>query len=157
MGGDSHFAFFLLRKFFAMLSTLGIDVAVLRKILWGENILLQHEWSYRKDIEALVKHTESTLNLLSENSRIQIAGNTIKIERDVVSELLKVSATGSFVLVGEPGTGKSGVIHELASQLLSSGYDVVCLAVDKLDRSGRDSNPRYRFESCKRRRESAML
>ncbi len=111
----------------------GIDVAVLRKILWSEDILLQHEWPYRKDIEALVKHTESTLNLLSENSRIQITGNTIKIERDVVSELLKVSATVSFVLVGEPGAGKSGVIHELASRLLSSGYDVVCLAVDKVD------------------------
>lgn len=116
---------------------------MLRKILRDDHILLQHEWDYRRDIEALSKHTESTLNLLSENSRIPITGHAIKIEREVVSEFLKVSATGSFVLVGEPGAGKSGVIHELASRLQSTGHDVVCLAVDKVDIS---SIPRLRDE-----------
>src|ERR1700722_1152906 len=121
----------------------GVDVAVLRKSLREDHILLQHEWAYRRDIDALSKHTESTLNLLSESSRIQITGHEIKIEREVVSEFLKGPTTGSFVLVGEPGAGKSGVIHELASRLRSSGHDVICLAVDKVDVS---SIPRLRDE-----------
>jgi hypothetical protein len=80
-----------------------VDVATLRKMLRDDHILLQHEWPYRTDIDALGRHTQSILNLLSENSRIQVSGHTIKIERDVVSELLKDSGIGSFVLVGQPG------------------------------------------------------
>lgn len=45
--------------------------------------------------------------------------------------------------MANPGAGKSGVIYELASRLQSSGHDVICLAVDKIDVS---SIPRLRDE-----------
>lgn len=98
-----------------------LDVATLRKILREDHILLQHEWPYRTDIAALARHPQSILDLLSDNSRIQVIGNTIKIERDVVSELLKGSEIDSLVLVGQPRAGKSGVIYELALRLQSKG------------------------------------
>ena len=41
----------------------------------------------------------------------------------------------SLVVIGEPGAGKSGVLHELASRLQNEEQDVVFLAADRLDDS----------------------
>lgn len=90
-------------------------------------------WSYRKDIEALSGHTRVTEADLNELSRLRVGESNIKITRQCVQELRRQVEDQSLVVVGEPGTGKSGALFDLVSTLLQEGKDTVFLAVDRID------------------------
>jgi hypothetical protein len=111
----------------------GINLSQLRNTLRGDHIRLQHELAYRSDISKLQKHTTDALNLLNENAEIKLPSRNIKVSREIVSELAPIKPLPSFVIVGPPGAGKSGVLHDLACNLRDAGNDVVCLAVDRLE------------------------
>ena len=54
----------------------------------------------------------------------------IRIERQVVGVLRHESETGSLLIVGEPGQGKSGSQHDLAAAWIAESRDVVVIAAD---------------------------
>jgi hypothetical protein len=109
----------------------GIDVAGLRAAL-QETVPLKTAPSYEADVEKLRKHSESTLAYLEHNSRITMGSAVIRAERVVVSALQQASESDSIVVVGVPGAGKSGVLHDYCRGLTNEGRNVICLATDQI-------------------------
>ncbi|MEK4058504.1 MULTISPECIES: ATP-binding protein [Paenibacillus] len=87
---------------------------------------------YRKDIEVLSKQTKATLTDLSELSILRVGKGEIKVIRRCVHEIRDQIEEQSIVVVGEPGTGKSGVLYDLVNALIEEGRDTVFLAVDHI-------------------------
>lgn len=89
--------------------------------------------SYRKDIEALSRLSRELEADLSELSRLRVGQSEIRITRRCVQELRLQVEDQSLVVVGEPGAGKSGALHDLVVSLMEEGRDIVFLAVDRID------------------------
>lgn len=90
-------------------------------------------WSYSKDVEVLSRQTMVTEADLRALSRLRVGVSEIKITRRCVQELRRQVEDQSLVVVGEPGAGKSGALHDLVTTLLQEGRDTVFLAVDRID------------------------
>ena len=104
----------------------------LQRTLLQAGIALKALRSYRDDIERLKEHSERTFALLRPLSLIEMDGREIKIQRSVSQALREAAEQHSVVVVGEPGAGKSGVLHDLVEEL-SKNHDVVFMAVDRLE------------------------
>ncbi|MBL8190653.1 MAG: hypothetical protein JNK38_21720 [Acidobacteria bacterium] len=107
----------------------------LQQVLLQAGIVLNAPRSYREDIERLKDHSQRTFTLLRPLSLIEMNGKEIKIRRPVSQALCEAAEQHSIVVVGEPGAGKSGVLHDLVEQLKET-RDVVFLAVDRQDAHG---------------------
>jgi len=108
------------------------DYGVLQNYLVAEGISLNALPDYRKDIEALKKWTADKLRRYGRYTRLLDARPDTALQREVSPSLVTAALDGSFVLVGDPGAGKSGLMHDLASQLLADGHDAVFLPVELL-------------------------
>jgi hypothetical protein len=97
------------------------------------DIQLNAPHSYRTDIEKLRQHSATTLQALSDLSTIRVGNRVVKIDRPSSAGLRKAAEGQSMVVVGDPGAGKSGVLHDLVGTLINEGRDVVFLAVDRLE------------------------
>jgi hypothetical protein len=104
----------------------------LQRVLLQAGIALKAPRSYREDIERLKKHSQRTFTLLRPLSVIEMDGREIKIQRPASQALREAAEQHSIVVVGEPGAGKSGVLHDLVEQS-NENHDVVFLAVDRQD------------------------
>jgi hypothetical protein len=104
----------------------------LQRVLLQAGITLKAPRSYREDIERLKEHSQRTFALLRPLSVIEMDGREIKIQRPVSQALCEAAEQHSIVVVGEPGAGKSGVLHDLVEQS-KENHDVVFLAVDRQD------------------------
>lgn len=111
----------------------GADRDALRQELTASHIRLKAPRSYRADIERLRQHTQSTLRALRDFSAIRVAEREVKIERASSRALRDAAEQKSLVVVGEPGSGKSGALHGCVEALINENRDVVFLAVDKLE------------------------
>jgi hypothetical protein len=108
-----------------------IDPAALRARLQTA-IPLKVTPSYGADVEKLKQHSRATLDYLSIHSRIIQGGASIRATRAVVSALRTASEETSVLVVGVPGAGKSGVLHDYARSLLDEGRDLICIATDRV-------------------------
>lgn len=88
--------------------------------------------SFRDDIARLKAYSEMTARLLADLSRVRVAATEVKIQRSSLEELRRLAVVDSLLVVGEPGAGKSGTLHNFADALLQGGRDVVFLAVDRV-------------------------
>lgn len=113
----------------------GIDLPQLRKALRASGIGLQHERNYRADIQKIQQYSRDALTSLDENSAIPLPTRTLKVNRDIVSSLNGTNPLPSLVIVGPPGAGKSGVLHDIGRELQKDGNDVVCIVVERLELS----------------------
>jgi hypothetical protein len=111
----------------------GFTLEGLRCSLRADNVALKAVPSFDADIDALRRHTKTTLDHLAGLSRIQIGGQELKVGRLAVTELIRVAQQTSSLIVGQPGAGKSGATYDTAQRLQEQGYDVICFAVDRLD------------------------
>jgi hypothetical protein len=111
----------------------GADRGALQTALVAHGIGLQAPPSVRPDITELRQLTKSTVRLLEEFARIDVHSGSVSIERDVPDVLEAAAASGSFVVVGEPGIGKSGALHQLVRRAQNGGTDVVALTVEPLE------------------------
>jgi signal recognition particle GTPase len=96
-------------------------------------IALKAPRGFRLDIEKLKEHSDRTFRLLRPLSVIEMGSKEIKIQRPVSHALREAAENDSIVVVGEPGAGKSGVLHDLVETLRNENRNVVFLAVDKLE------------------------
>src|SRR6201998_2376277 len=102
----------------------------IRRVIEQNGIELLAPEDYRKDVETLKKKSLQVLENLSASSRIDVGdGEPIPIPRDVSGIVKAAAQAGSFLLVGEPGAGKTGVLAELANQLGAHGGDVLVFKV----------------------------
>ncbi len=118
----------------------GGDIVTLREELNSRGISTQPLKGFANDISKLKERTESALADMSRYAKIEVhAGNdsistSVEIQRVCVEQLIQAAACSrSFLVVGEPGSGKSGAMYLAARELLTRGHDVLCLQVDELE------------------------
>jgi len=107
----------------------------LRRTLIDAGFELASSPNYLQDIHALREYTRLTLESLDHLATLSVRGRPVRIQRPVTSFLRDEAMQHSLVVVGEPGAGKSGVLHELGSVLRNDHRDVVFLAADRLEES----------------------
>ncbi|MBF0141417.1 MAG: hypothetical protein HQL74_14195 [Magnetococcales bacterium] len=103
--------------------------------LTRKHIRLKGTPKYQKDIDSLKKYTHRTLGDLQQLSQIRLDGHVIKIPRPIKEKLKRLAATGPTLVTGDPGAGKSGLLHDLVADWLVEDVDVVLIAVDRLGAS----------------------
>jgi len=111
----------------------GGDRHSLQRVLLAAGIWPQALHSYRADIERLRVYCRNTVALLADLSSIQVGQIEVKIRRRSTQVLREAAEDGSLIVVGEPGAGKSGALHDLVVALQNEQRDVVFLAVDRLE------------------------
>jgi hypothetical protein len=109
----------------------GGDARRLQDLLNESGIQLRALPSFRNDIERLRAHSKTTELLLRRFSHIELASGQIKIRRHSTEELQRTISQSSVVVVGEPGAGKSGAVHDVAKNLLDDASEVLFLAADR--------------------------
>ena len=86
---------------------------------------------YRRDVVKLQERSKQVTEKLKRHEVIEAeAGSPVHIERGCQAAVNAAAQKDSFLVVGEPGTGKSGVLNALARSLMQDGKDVLALAVD---------------------------
>lgn len=111
----------------------GANRALLQQHLNNAGIRIKALRSYQNDIEKLRVQSEQTLSLLKELSTIRVGNIEVKINRQSTQTLFKAAESNSIVVVGEPGAGKSGALHDLVEMLIQQNRDVIFFAVDRLE------------------------
>lgn len=89
--------------------------------------------SIGEDIYRLREYTKETLRDLSQLAVIEVSKFKVKIQRPCVNTLIDAAGEGHCLVLGEPGSGKSGVLYDAANKLIEKGRDVIFLAADRLD------------------------
>ena len=110
----------------------GADRRALQHGLRDAGVSLKTPRSYQPDMERLRGHTEGTLSRLAEYTRILIGTGRVQVDRTSTHTLTDAARQGSLVVVGEPGAGKSGALHDAARALIREGRQVVALAAEQL-------------------------
>ena len=85
---------------------------------------------YTADLERLSAATKAELARLAGHTRLPIAGG-IPIARASDGPLSAAVDTGSLIVIGEPGAGKTGALVALAQARRAAGDTVVFLSVDR--------------------------
>ena len=107
------------------------DRATLLEVLNSAGVRARAPRSYRSDIQRLRDHSARVTRRLAEHAFIRLGGADLRIQRPHVSLLREAAETGPVLVVGEPGAGKSGVLHSLSEALREEGREVVVLAAQQ--------------------------
>ncbi len=110
----------------------GTDRRGLQQALERAGILVDPAHSYQADIARLRARSTATSQRLAHLATLAAGPVEVRIDRPVTRQLQCMAALGSYLVVGEPGAGKSVALHQLAVDLIGRGEDVVYLAVDDL-------------------------
>ena len=133
---------------FARVDQRGIRVTAssLRRYLTAEGLTLKSVPDYTDDIVLLNETTKRNLTRLKEHTSLRFGARTtdaVHIHRnDELTALIKAAKAGHHLITGEPGCGKSGLIHPLAETLQKDGTPVVLLLAEEVfrqDRNGFDN------------------
>ncbi len=119
----------------------GFTIREIRRVLEQNGIKLLAPEDYRQDITKLKDRSQKSQKLLSVSTKIDI-GNAapILIPRSVLDVAKAAVAEGSFLVVGEPGAGKTGVLVNLAEQFQSEGREILLLKVSPSGLTGLKSD-----------------
>lgn len=113
----------------------GADRFGLQRQLLEAGIIVSCPRSYQDDINQLKQISRSAITAVSEFSKIDIGSFVLKIQRRSTEVLHDLAINGSLLVVGEPGSGKSGAMHDVTVTLLNEGFDLVFFAIDRLEAS----------------------
>ncbi|MFA8356405.1 hypothetical protein ACEPT7_00660 [Burkholderia ubonensis] len=86
---------------------------------------------FDEDIAALRGKTQSEMARLQRHAVLPIAGG-VPIERACMPALKAAADAGSFLVVGEPGAGKTGVLVAFAQERLAANHTTIFISVDDL-------------------------
>lgn len=89
----------------------------------------------QEDREVLIERSRTHLEHMARHTSLPL-GQGVHLERELTGPLLERAHEGSLLLVGEPGSGKTGALHSLAGELTREGRDVVVLAADLVAAAG---------------------
>jgi len=109
----------------------GADRPLLQQALLKVGLKLKAPRSYRSDIERLKEYSEETLKNLAYLAQIRAGSTLIKIHRQCTAALRNSAEDNSILVVGEPGAGKSGALHDFVDAIKQEGRDYVFLAIDR--------------------------
>lgn len=88
---------------------------------------------YHRDIENLKQYSDRTALRLSDFARIMVNEEPIKIPRNCVTTLIEAAKEDNLLVIGSPGSGKSGALYDMVHALTKAGRDVVFLAADSIE------------------------
>lgn len=111
----------------------GAEGLSLQGALLDAGIPLQVAPDFRRDIESLRAWTQLRLLRTPAFSCLVEGRPETVIGRLISASIQVASDQGSFLVVGEPGAGKSGVCYQLAQHICNTGRDLVLLPVDLLN------------------------
>jgi hypothetical protein len=114
--------------------------ATLRQRLTAEaRVKLKAAPTFEDDIKFLGQLTARNLERLTDHTLLRFPKTEIHIERKAELTALVVAAKrGHLLITGEPGCGKSGLMHPLAATLVREGIPVVLLLAEEI--FGKDWN-----------------
>ena len=98
----------------------------------GRLVRLKAPPRYHRDVVALRKYSDTTRTHLEHFEETRIGQQRVRIDRPCTAAVLQAIADDLFLIVGDPGAGKSAVISAAAAELRAEGKDVIELAVDRL-------------------------
>lgn len=106
----------------------------LRWALSADNIRLKSDLDYAKDVEALKNMTKRNMGRLRDHRYLRFGSTpadevTLPRENDAQA-LINCVTQGHRLLTGEPGCGKSGLIHRLVEELQFKGCPVVLVLAE---------------------------
>lgn len=107
----------------------------LRSMLIESGMTLEPPRSYQSDIHQAKRYTSERLAYLQQHATIPLDAarkHQVKINRRVQAELVAVARGGHTLVVGVPGAGKSGCVHD-AAQELSKEADTLVIPVDRIE------------------------
>ena len=110
----------------------GCDMIALQGAVIAKGIALTAPPEFQSDKACLKNYSEQVGKQLSVHESTEVLGEYFRVERACTDAVVDAAREGSLLLVGEPGTGKSGVINASAARLREEGRDVLELAVDRL-------------------------
>jgi hypothetical protein len=105
-----------------------LDIAGWRNVLARAGIQLRDVPSFGSDLTRLKAISEGHAHDLADHRVLRVGDRRLAVLRSVTEEARARLDDGPLLLVGEPGSGKTGVLAQLAQQLTSEGRDVVVLA-----------------------------
>ena len=112
----------------------GADRTALRDVLRSSGFRLLGVPEIAADVRHLEIFTKETLSSLSHLAHTDVPTGTvvkrIEVDRSVTDALVEHSQRSSFLVIGAPGSGKSGAMYSAAERLAASGHPVVAIAVD---------------------------
>lgn len=111
---------------------LGTDACDLRRRLAESGTALNAPPSYQSDVGALQGYSDRVRDHLRSYETTRAGTSVIRVSRACTSAVVEAATEGSFLLIGEPGAGKSAVLSDAAGRLNEAGYPVLELAVDRL-------------------------
>lgn len=98
----------------------------------------------RRDIAHLRQVTRTNIAMLGSALTLTTPEGGLTLEREVGPTLH--AAEGSFALTGEPGTGKTALLCQLATDLVDQGNDVVLLSAEQLRASAGQTRTELNLE-----------
>ena len=98
--------------------------------LRAENLDNSRSPRFDHDIANLLALSREEVNRLTRHGRLPIAGG-IPIPRECMASLRGAAESGSLLVTGEPGSGKTGILVALAEAELARHSPVVFLSVDR--------------------------
>ncbi len=109
----------------------GGNLTTLRAYLTNEGgVRLAVAPSFRADVEKLKAHSATEFKRIGRFRTLHTPEGDISINRLVTDAVLTAAAGGSLLITGEPGAGKSAVLHA-AAEALARTATVVFLSVDE--------------------------
>lgn len=114
----------------------GADPQALRRDLEQKSIRLLAPPDYRADVEAFRAFSKTNQEYLAAFEVIHVDGKDIAVPRQCLAPALAAAQEGSFLVVGDPGAGKSALLNTIGRNLGMS--DVLQLSVDRMPVSGLD-------------------
>lgn len=127
-----------LEHFFAQADQRGIRVTStsLRRRLAERGLSLKLPPDYAKDIAYLQDLTARNQAILKQHTELRFAsgsGGVVHLPRiEELTALIEATKHGSLLLTGEPGCGKSGIVHELVAVFEREKFPVVLLLAEEI-------------------------
>ncbi|WP_029274544.1 hypothetical protein [Pedobacter borealis] len=106
----------------------GGDQSAIRLYLQGKISLVEPP-SYHSDVAKLTAYSASVVNRLVRFTKINTEAGEITFSRPVSPVVISAARNGGLAITGDPGSGKSGIMHALSSEL-SKDSVVVTLTVE---------------------------
>ncbi|MGV1769757.1 hypothetical protein ACQZ6B_06240 [Agrobacterium vitis] len=111
----------------------GSSIKGFRALLASGGVAVKAPPQFESDIQTMRQRTLEVASRLAEFEKTRSGSDNLTIKREASSAVVNAATTGSLVLIGDPGVGKSAIINDAARQMQAAGNEVVLLAVDQLD------------------------
>lgn len=113
----------------------GGDAETLKSLLSSRSIFLKIRESFQRDIQKLIESTDASLRDMCRYSTIFVreSDTHIPLRRQCTQAIIdSIDQKTPFLVIGDPGAGKSGALFYTAKNLLANGQTVLIFQVDQL-------------------------